>query len=81
MEIITIASAKGGVSKSLLAINLFDYLKNEEENRELFKSEGVAVINSTLSNSVVYVNSINDLKPIFRTKHTKQKIELTKFFR
>lgn len=57
MEIITIASAKGGVSKSLLAINLFDYLKNEEENRELFKSEGVAVINSTLNNSVVYVNS------------------------
>lgn len=54
--------------------------KNIEELRELFKSEGVAVINSTLSNSVVYVNSINDLKPIFRTKHTKQKIELTKIF-
>ena len=40
----------------------------------------MTVINSTLSNSVKYVNSISDLAPIFRTKHTKQKIELTKIF-
>ncbi|HDR1580034.1 TPA: ParA family protein [Pasteurella multocida] len=54
--------------------------KNIEELQDIFKNENINVINSTLSNSVVYVNSINDLKPIFRTKHTKQKIELTKIF-
>lgn len=54
--------------------------KNIEELRELFQQEQIKVIDYTLSSSVVYVNSINDLKPIFQTKHTKQKLELTKIF-
>ena len=35
MEIITSASAKGGVSKSLLSINLYFYLKDEEQKKVL----------------------------------------------
>ncbi|MDH2998510.1 hypothetical protein A1D22_10920 [Pasteurellaceae bacterium LFhippo2] len=35
MEVITIASAKGGVSKSLLAVNLFSYLKNRKNKKVL----------------------------------------------
>lgn len=54
--------------------------KNIDELRELFQQEQIKVIDYTLSSSVVYVNSINDLKPIFQTKHTKQKLELTKIF-
>lgn len=53
---------------------------NLEELREIFKKENVSVLPAVLSNSVAYVNSINELKPIFRTKYTKQKIELTKIF-
>lgn len=53
---------------------------NLEELREIFKKENVSVLPAVLSNSVAYVNSINELKPIFRTKYTKQKLELTKIF-
>lgn len=54
--------------------------KNVQELAEIFEKENIKLLPNTLSNSVVYVNSINDLKPIFQTKHTKQKIELAKIY-
>ena len=53
---------------------------NIEELREIFSKENIEVLPAVLSNSVAYVNSINELKPIFKTKYTKQKLELTKIF-
>lgn len=53
---------------------------NIEELREIFKEEGIVVLNNTLSHSAAYINSINDGKTIFQTKQTKQKFELTKIF-
>lgn len=62
-------------------INTSSIIKNNiEELREIFKEEGIIVLNNTLSHSAAYVNSINDGKTIFRTKQTKQKLELTKIF-
>ena len=54
--------------------------KNIEEIQQILEKEQIKVIKTTLSNSVVYVNSINENKSIFHTKHTKQKIELTEIF-
>lgn len=62
-------------------INTSSIIKsNIEELREIFKEEGIVVLNNTLSHSAAYVNSINDGKTIFQTKQTKQKFELTKIF-
>ena len=62
-------------------INSSSIIKNTiEELREIFKQEGIAVLNDTLSHSAAYVNSINDGKTIFNTKQTKQKIELAEIF-
>lgn len=62
-------------------INTSSIIKNNiEELREIFKEEGIIVLNNTLSHSAAYVNSINDGKTIFKTKQTKQKLELTKIF-
>ncbi|MFZ7175347.1 AAA family ATPase [[Pasteurella] aerogenes] len=62
-------------------INTSSIIKNNiEELREIFKEEGIIVLNNTLSHSAAYINSINDGKTIFQTKQTKQKFELTKIF-
>lgn len=62
-------------------INTSSIIKNNiEELREIFKEEGIVVLNNTLSHSAAYINSINDGKTIFQTKQTKQKFELTKIF-
>lgn len=53
---------------------------NIEELKEIFTKENVEVLPAVLSNSVAYINSINELKTIFKTKYTKQKLELTKIF-
>lgn len=53
---------------------------NIEELKEIFTKENVEVLPAVLSNSVAYINSINELKTIFKTKYTKQKFELTKIF-
>ena len=53
---------------------------NIQELKDIFNKENVEVLPCVLSNSVAYVNSINELKTIFRTKYTKQKLELTKIF-
>lgn len=54
--------------------------KNLDELVEIFKQEDMKVLPCYLSNSMIYVNAINDLKTIFSTKHTKQKLELTKIY-
>lgn len=54
--------------------------KNIQELAEVFEQENIKMLPNTLSSSVVYVNAINDLKLIFQTKHTKQKIELAKIY-
>lgn len=54
--------------------------KNLDELASIFKKEKMKVLPYHLSHSMVYVNSINELKTIFGTKHTKQKIELTEIY-
>lgn len=80
VDLVKASKAKSAILLTQTINNSTNTKKNIDELKELFKQENIAVLNYTLSNSAVYINSINDLKPIFQTKHTKQKLELTKIF-
>lgn len=80
IDLVKESKAKSCVLLTQTINNSSNTKKNIEELREIFDKEKVMVLNNTLSNSVAYVNCINNLQIVFKSKYTKQKIELAKIF-